>query len=51
MSLQQPCGQEVRDRFLFQQRFETQMRALADGLNKREVPGDTTKVLQRVGRL
>ncbi|MBL0011916.1 MAG: hypothetical protein IPP22_15000 [Nitrosomonas sp.] len=32
-----------RDRFLFQQRFETQMRALADGLNKREVPGDTTR--------
>ncbi|MBL0011860.1 MAG: transposase [Nitrosomonas sp.] len=37
------AAREVAIDSLFQQRFETQMRALADGLNKKEVPGDTTR--------
>ncbi|MBL0010798.1 MAG: hypothetical protein IPP22_06980 [Nitrosomonas sp.] len=36
---------------LFQQRFETQIRALADGLNKKGSTRRYDKVLQRVGRL
>src|SRR5680860_1767596 len=36
---------------LFQQRFEEQIRALADGLTKKGCTKQYDKVLQRVGRL
>lgn len=45
------AAREVAIDSLFQQRFETQMRALADGLNKKGSTRRYDKVLQRVGRL
>jgi transposase len=45
------AAKEVAIDSLFQQRFETQIRALADGLNKKGSTKRYDKVLQRVGRL
>ena len=45
------AAREVAIDSLFQQRFETQIRALADGLNKKGSTRRYDKVLQRVGRL